>query len=696
MPIVTIILIFMFLLNLAMIYLLFTSNPSGTINRFLGSFLIPITLTNLEMLLFINAWDGPSPRIGLSLAVFGALSFFPLFFHFSLYFPRKRLTARNRRLCLTLYICALCLGILLLTTLWRLKDGQSAPSVFMWGLSGEAPAALVVLFLCILCFLIVTQVMTVAGFVSSLSLSLTERERRTAVMIPAGFLPLSFGLVFILLFFKPIPSGFLMYCIISVLHTVFFSILSFRFGFLDRKILFRVFIFFPINIGVIAFSYFYALKPLNLWLSSLFPVNEAFFLGIELVVVSIFCTTLYRVASRAIDSRFFSSLNNLHDAMLRTQEALNEVIDLDHFCQVLLKFFSDTLGVRTVCFFFLSEDRFVLYHPFEHSGEASFSSGGELATALRSRGRILLVQQIALGFTDKTELEVLEKLKGVLVVPLGRGDRLEGFLLLGSDKSGAWDQSEIDSLEIFSAGFVSVFERCRSHSRAIELEKKQARIEKTAVISELLGGIAHEIRNPLSIITASAETLQDADLSKPEQRTCAGYIKEESERLSGILGKILSSFSLAFEFEHGPVDVVPVVSGVLEFLRMKLDVKQISVSFSGPKSLSAVIDREALTQVCLNLFLNAQEFLDEGGSLSVVFTDASEEGRVFIDIHDNGQPIVQAIRKRIFDPFFTTRANGTGLGLPISLRILRNAHGDLVLLPSEEGNTFRIMLPKEK
>ncbi|HOV64736.1 MAG TPA: hypothetical protein PLG43_12730, partial [Spirochaetia bacterium] len=371
MTILVVILIFNFLLNALMIYLLFISNPAGTINRFLGALLIPITLTNLEMLLFINTGD--APFVGLSLAMFGALFFFPMFYHFSFYFPRKQLSQKSRRTCLTFYIISFCLGLMLLSIIFIPWDKLTMQSFLSWEKTERLPLSLAIFFIGIFGFLVSLLTMTVVRFVSSLSLPLTERERTTVLMIVAGFVPISFVMIFNFFFFRSTSAGYWIYCATSVLHTIYFSVLTFRFGFVDRKRIFRIFVFFPANIGVIAVAYLYAFKPLNRWLSSIFPVNEAFFLGIELVIVSLLFSAVYRAVIRYVDKHFFSSLTNLHEAMIHTQEALDEVIDLDQFCQVLLRFFTGTLKVRTVQFFFLSDERFALYHPFGRSGDVSFS-----------------------------------------------------------------------------------------------------------------------------------------------------------------------------------------------------------------------------------------------------------------------------------------------------------------------------------
>ncbi|RKX81719.1 MAG: hypothetical protein DRP57_11485, partial [Spirochaetes bacterium] len=98
------VLILLFTLNIALIYIIYSYNPLGSLNRFLSLLLIPITLTNLEMLFLYSARESMPMRIGLNMAIFGIIFFFPLFYHFSYYFPRKKIQHFSKRLFIFLYI----------------------------------------------------------------------------------------------------------------------------------------------------------------------------------------------------------------------------------------------------------------------------------------------------------------------------------------------------------------------------------------------------------------------------------------------------------------------------------------------------------------------------------------------------------------------------------------------------------------
>jgi signal transduction histidine kinase len=303
------------------------------------------------------------------------------------------------------------------------------------------------------------------------------------------------------------------------------------------------------------------------------------------------------------------------------------------------------------------------------------------------------IQQIALAWHEGDELAVLVEKDIVLIAPLFEHEKLAGFCLFGEPgPARAWYPSEIEEMETFVSGLPIVLARCNTHDRAILLEKKQASIEKMAVLNEISSGIAHEIRNPLSIIAASAETIAERELSSEETKRFAAYIQDETQRMSRLLNRILS-VSVTSEVRHQPVDVLIVIQRALDLVSARLRKKNIILDFkTAGKVCIAVIDKEVLMQVCLNLILNAVDAMSEGMRLRV---EAEYYGSKLVKIvfANQGEKIPSDIRNRIFDPFFTTKKSGTGLGLSITQRLIKEASGEIKLIDSEEETIFQILLP---
>ncbi len=223
------------------------------------------------------------------------------------------------------------------------------------------------------------------------------------------------------------------------------------------------------------------------------------------------------------------------------------------------------------------------------------------------------------------------------------------------------------------------------------MEQKQARIEKIAVLNEITSEVAHEIRNPLSIIATSAETIASKKLSAREIERLANDIQEETERMSGLLKRLLS-LPTQKTIQHSRTDIGEAVSRTFKFISQKAQEKQVHLEFSCESGeCYAMINREAFIQVCLNLSLNAIEVLPENGTLKAVIK--ADRDTVDVYITDNGPGIPENIIPRIFEPFFTTKPEGTGLGLAISKRIINEAGGSIKAASTAEGTVFRIRLP---
>ena len=322
-----------------------------------------------------------------------------------------------------------------------------------------------------------------------------------------------------------------------------------------------------------------------------------------------------------------------------------------------------------------------------------FPGDGELVGKLEGYRRIMNIQQIALAWHEGEELSELTEHRIVLIAPLFVESELIGACLFGEPgPARAWYPSEIEELELLMPSIAVVIARCNTHDKAIALEKKQAEIEKMAVLSEISSGIAHEIRNPLSIIAASAETLQQRELSTEEVRRFSAYIQDETTRMSRLINRILS-VSVNSKVEHRPVDVARVVQRSLDLVSVKFRKKGLRIDFDGSgEHCVAVIDKEVLMQICLNLILNALDAMSEGGVFRVEVS-GGPQNRVRLLFANTGAALPDDVRRRIFDPFFTTKESGTGLGLSITQRLVREAGGEICLLDSDDEIIFQILLP---
>jgi signal transduction histidine kinase len=226
---------------------------------------------------------------------------------------------------------------------------------------------------------------------------------------------------------------------------------------------------------------------------------------------------------------------------------------------------------------------------------------------------------------------------------------------------------------------------------------QQQLADQYAEFIQLVGGLAHEIKNPLSTIRLNMELLAEdfSDAKTIQQRRAASKIavvQRECHRLEELLDDFLR-FARVRSPELVPHNINTVVSRVLDFFQPQAEVANIEVSrYLDPDLARALIDEETFQAALLNLVINAQQAMPEGGQL-VVRTRGTPDG-VALDLIDTGDGMDAATINRAFDAFFSTKPGGSGLGLPTTRKIIRS-HGGTLSVQSEpgRGTQFTIELP---
>lgn len=218
-----------------------------------------------------------------------------------------------------------------------------------------------------------------------------------------------------------------------------------------------------------------------------------------------------------------------------------------------------------------------------------------------------------------------------------------------------------------------------------------------AEISQLAGGLAHEIRNPLSTLSLNldlmAEDFQDAE--SPRDRRVKARIERlmrEVDRLRGIVENFLR-FARVQDLELAPTDLNGVVDELRDFQEPQAAARGIVIRTSFAPELPRVdLDADLFKQALLNLLLNAQYAMPSGGDL--ILTTRREGDFAVLDVTDTGVGMTDEVRSRIFDAFYSTRSGGSGLGLPTVQKIVE-AHDGTIDVRSEpgKGSRFSIRIP---
>ena len=225
------------------------------------------------------------------------------------------------------------------------------------------------------------------------------------------------------------------------------------------------------------------------------------------------------------------------------------------------------------------------------------------------------------------------------------------------------------------------------------MEERIMQSEKLQALARISAGLAHEIGNPLTSISSYVQVLKEMDLGEfPNQ--ALEVISKHILRISEIIRNI-SSFSKPTKGEMVLTNVNEVLESSLNLVKFDKRMKNINIKLDLKEVPQVMVDPNQLSQVFINIILNAADAMPEGGDL-IIETRATEN-YVEISFTDTGIGIPPEHLPHIFDPFFTTKEKGTGFGLSVSYSIIKNFGGEIeVRSEVRKGSTFTVKLPKPK
>jgi signal transduction histidine kinase/ligand-binding sensor domain-containing protein/DNA-binding NarL/FixJ family response regulator len=239
----------------------------------------------------------------------------------------------------------------------------------------------------------------------------------------------------------------------------------------------------------------------------------------------------------------------------------------------------------------------------------------------------------------------------------------------------------------------------RSKLRQLETQVEQAdhiyTMEKLAVLGQLAAGIAHEIRNPLTVIDGFMQIMIKSELNRDKHKNFLELMHTEVKRINELVSEFLmlaKPVPVKFQREN----IYAVLKSTLEFMSSEASLHNIEISYDfAGKELFIEMDSKQMKQVFMNVIKNAIEASYPGGHVQIKVFERKEHFEFMVI--DQGKGIPQEQLRKIFDPFFTRKETGTGLGLTTSLNIVRNHHGVIDVTSSEgSGTSVNIKLPLSK
>lgn len=344
-------------------------------------------------------------------------------------------------------------------------------------------------------------------------------------------------------------------------------------------------------------------------------------------------------------------------------------------------------------------------------GDGSPIQEGERRTAIEANPD--LVARASAGEVVASARQPTEPLKRVFV-PLRRPARenepakVVGILRIEANRDyfDAVRNARTRSLIALAVAFMLIaaawYSFIRLVRRAAEAERQATLSDRLRALGTLTAGIAHEIRNPLGILTLEIEELRAIVRGmeeSPARRDLAGIeanLQSEVSRLRDLTEQFLD-YARPAQTESGKTNLAESLPTMLRLFSKGIAAEKRTFQEEIPPGEATVaLSEPRLRQVVLNLLRNADEALgDRQGTIRVGL--ALEGGQALLTVADDGPGMTPEVAAQVFDPFFTTRAEGTGLGLSLCRNIVETAGGSILLETSPGvGTTFSVRLPLMK
>jgi len=392
------------------------------------------------------------------------------------------------------------------------------------------------------------------------------------------------------------------------------------------------------------------------------------------------------------------------EALVRAAQGLARERDEPGISQDLARHTRGLLGVRACAYYKIVDDVLLLKHL---DGDLS---GSELAPSIAGnqtslgtvvgRGRPVVVP-----LAGRTEEHLFTKLSepvassSLLAVPVRYEDDTFGVLMcvaMGAYRFSDDDKHLVTALSSFGA---SSIQNSRLYAKVFTVEEGLRRSERLTALGLLSAEVAHEIRNPLTVMKLLSDTLSQGMAPDDPKMEDLDVMREKIAHMEGVVSRVLG-MSKAQSGAFRVVDLRKATENAALLLRLKLQQLGVKVEVHGDEVIPAVEGNPGqIQQVFLNLMMNGVQAMTGGGLLSLhLGVEPGAQGEVVVvRITDTGTGIPQEILPKIFDSFFTSREDGTGLGLAIVKRIMRDHRGDIIVESTGPGGTtFKFWFPVGK
>ena len=392
------------------------------------------------------------------------------------------------------------------------------------------------------------------------------------------------------------------------------------------------------------------------------------------------------------------------EALVRAAQGLARERDEPGISLDLARHTRALLGTRACAYYNLVDD---VLHLRSVDGDLGASAlAPSIALNRTSLGTVATRgRSVVVPLAGKTEEHLFSRLSepvassSLLAVPVRYEDDTFGVLLcvaMGAYRFSDDDKHLVAALSSFGA---SSIQNARLYAKVFTVEEGLRRSERLTALGLLSAEVAHEIRNPLTVMKLLSDTLSQGMSADDPKMEDLGVMREKIAHMEGVVSRVLG-MSKAQSGAFRTLDLRQAAENASQVLRLKLQQLGVKVEIECAEALPLVEGNPGqIQQIFLNLMMNGVQAMVGGGTLSLrLGVEPGQQGDVVsVRITDTGSGIPPKILPKIFESFFTSREDGTGLGLAIVKRILRDHRGDIVVESTAPGGTtFKFWVPAVK
>ncbi|MBN2322919.1 MAG: HAMP domain-containing histidine kinase [Spirochaetes bacterium] len=685
--------IIIFLINLTLGYVVWTYNAKSDLNRILTLIIACILLLDISLLFYLRM-EGKKLLYATILPGSLGISFFsPLFFTLSLHYPVRRKI--DDKYTILVYGTAFVLSVLMALVFPReyLVNRTFLSSIFVNFSFRKLPLIFILLYFLVTCYSVGLLVLTTRNLLLASKMKIIPYERKTIYLLTTVGIPMALILITVdvINFFFVIPFPWISFLFFA--FTAFLVILVFRFHIVDLRRFVNGIIFYPALIAILVFIYIYAVLSNQHRIAEVLMLHPSIALVLEVFVIYLVVMMVRRVFDISVLRRRFPNVPAFRTTDIEPLEHLSYAITLKDLKRRLKEVFRTYFRIEKVSLLVFNDDTNT-YTDVEGGKNPVIEGGSGLLRALGKIDRGVTLEELLLHLNGRQEIDLLYDSEVNLVLPIKRRGQIISLVLLPKRSLlGRWSYEDISSLNYLKVIIPPLIDRCRMYENEREIEKHQYRMEQYMVVGQMASGLAHEIRNPLSIISTSVETILKDQIDETERITMLRYIQEEADRINILANKLLNvNYQKSPEVES--VNLAAVFTKLRSFLEYKLKDRGIRFTIACAKPCVISSDPNLLFQIFLNLALNSIEAINDGGDIEVSIS--TEEDSAAVIVRDDGPGIPERDRKRIYDPFFTTKKSGSGLGLSVTKTLVESLYGRITLLRTSTGTSFEVVLPSLK